>query len=135
MTVPVAMLYDNPENAASEIAYLERRGYPIHYVELGEEPDGQFVLPEDDAALYIQWADAIHAVDPTIKLAGPVFQGVNDDIPAWPNAEGSTSWFTRFLNYLDSHGHIKDLNVMTFEHYPFDPCNIQWSDLYQEPHL
>jgi hypothetical protein len=24
---------------------------------------------------------------------------------------------------------------MTYEHYPFNPCNIQWSSLYQEPQL
>ena len=24
---------------------------------------------------------------------------------------------------------------MTFEHYPFDPCNLQWQDLYYEPQL
>src|SRR5579863_6509214 len=73
MTVPVAMLYDNPDNAANQIAYIESKGYPIRYVEMGEEPDGQFVVPEDDAALYIQWADAIHKIDPNIQLAGPVF--------------------------------------------------------------
>lgn len=135
MTVPVPMLYDNPENAANEIAYLEARGFPIRYVEMGEEPDGQWVLPEDDAALYIQWADAIHAVDAKIQLAGPVFQGVNDDIPVWADAKGNTSWFTRFLNYLRTHRHLQDLNVMTFEHYPFNPCNLKWSYLYQEPEL
>jgi len=135
MTVPVPMLYDNPENAAHEIAYLESRGYSIRYVELGEEPDGQLVLPEDDAALYVQWADAIHAVDPHLHLAGPVFQGVNSDIPVWPDADGNTSWFSRFLNYLRDHDHLKDLNVMTFEHYPFDPCNLSWNHLYQEPDL
>ena len=135
MTVPVAMLYDNPDNAANEIAYLESRGYAINYVELGEEPDGQFVLPEDDAALYVQWADAIHKVDPNIKLAGPVFEGVNSDIKVWRDSHGNTSWFNRFLNYLKSHGHLDDLNVMTFEHYPFDPCHLTWDDLYREPAL
>jgi hypothetical protein len=135
MTVPVAMLYDNPDNAANEIAYLEAHGYAIKYVEMGEEPDGQFVLPEDDAALYIEWASAIHAVDPGIKLAGPVFQGVNDDIPVWPDQQGNTSWFTRFLNYLNGHGHGGDLNVMTYEHYPFNPCSVSWSTLYQEPQI
>lgn len=133
MTVPVAMLYDNPDNAANQIAYIESKGYPIRYVELGEEPDGQFVLPEDDAALYIQWADAIHKVDPKIQLAGPVFEGTNTDIQVWPNAQGNVSWFNRFLRYLQSHGHASDLNVMTFEHYPFDPCNLSWSNLYYEP--
>jgi hypothetical protein len=135
MTIPVAMLYDNPENAANEIAYLESRGYAINFVELGEEPDGQFVLPEDDAALYVQWADAIHKVDPNIKLAGPVFGGTNSDIQVWPNSQGNVSWFNRFLNYLDGHGHLGDLNVMTFEHYPFNPCHITWDDLYEEPEL
>ena len=135
MTIPVAMLYDNPENAANEIAYIGGRGYNINYVELGEEPDGQFVLPEDDAALYVQWADAIHRVDPNVKLAGPVFEGVNSDIQVWPDSHGNVSWFNRFLNYLQSHGHLGDLNVMTFEHYPFDPCHLTWTDLYQEPAL
>ena len=135
MTIPVAMLYDNPENAANEIAYIGGRGYSINYVELGEEPDGQFVLPEDDAALYVQWADAIHRVDPNLKLAGPVFEGVNSDIQVWPDSHGNVSWFNRFLNYLQSHGHLGDLNVMTFEHYPFDPCHLTWTDLYQEPAL
>jgi len=135
MTIPVAMLYDNPDNAANEIAYIESRGYAINYVEMGEEPDGQFVLPEDDAALYVQWADAIHKVDPNIKLAGPVFEGVNSDIQVWPDSRGNVSWFNRFLNYLSSHGHLGDLNFMTFEHYPFDPCHLSWNNLYQEPAL
>ena len=47
MTIPVAMLYDNPDNAANEIAYIGGRGYSINYVELGEEPDGQYFAPED----------------------------------------------------------------------------------------
>lgn len=133
MTVPVAMLYDVPDNAKNEIAYLEAKGFPINYVEMGEEPDGQFVLPEDYGALYLQWATAIHSVDPAVRLAGPIFTGENTDIPVWPDASGNTSWFTRFLNYLNNHGRIGDLNVMTYEHYPFDPCNIPWSSLYAEP--
>ena len=135
MTIPVAMLYDTPENAADEILYLRRHGYAINYVEMGEEPDGQFVLPEDDAALYVQWADAIHKLSPKVRLAGPVFEGVNSDIPVWPDARGNASWFNRFLQYLASHGHLDDLNVMSFEHYPFDPCNLHWSNLYDEPSL
>jgi len=135
MTIPVAMLYDNPDNAANEIGYLKTHGYAVKYIELGEEPDGQFVLPEDDAALYIQWADAIHKVDPMIQLAGPVFEGANTDIQVWPDSQGNVSWFNRFLNYLSSHSHLQDLNVMTFEHYPFDPCNLRWSNLYYEPQL
>jgi hypothetical protein len=73
--VPVAMLYDTPENAAAEIAYLKKRGYPVSYVEMGEEADGQYMLPEDYGALYLQWVTAIHRVDPALRLGGPSFQG------------------------------------------------------------
>ena len=45
--------------------------YPLRQIEVGEEPDGQFTTPEDYGALYIQWADAIHAVDPTWDGALP----------------------------------------------------------------
>lgn len=133
--VPVSMLYDTPENAAAEIAYLKKRGYPISYVEMGEEPDGQYMLPEDYGALYLQWASALHRVDPGLKLGGPVFQGVNEDILVWPDDQAKTSWLGRFLDYLKSHGRLNDLAFMSFEHYPYEPCKIQWSSLYDEPKL
>src|SRR5262249_47802724 len=75
--VPVSMLYGTPDDAAAEIRYLEGRGYPIAGVELGEEPDGQEIVPEDYAALFMQWSSALHAIDPALKLGGPVFQGSN----------------------------------------------------------
>jgi hypothetical protein len=133
--VPIALLYGTPEDSAAEIAYLEHRGYPISYVEMGEEPDGQFMVPEDYAELYLQWSTAIHKVDPAIKLGGPVFTGVNEDIEAWPDAQGRTSWTRRFLDYLKSRGRISELAFFSFEHYPFDPCKIEWSNLYDEPRL
>jgi F5/8 type C domain len=133
--VPVAMVYAAPEDSAAELAYLENRGYPISYVEMGEEPDGQFMLPEDYAALYLQWAIALHRVDPKLKLGGPIFTGVNEDIKVWPDAQGRTSWLGRFLEYLKAHGRMTDLAFMSFEHYPLAPCDINWSDLYREPEL
>jgi hypothetical protein len=133
--IPVAMLYATPEDSAAEIAYIEKRGYPISYVEMGEEPDGQFMLPEDYAALYLQWATALHRVDAKLKLGGPVFTGANEDIKAWPDAQGRTSWLGRFLDYLKTHGRMADLTFVSFEHYPFTPCEIGWSDLYHEPEM
>lgn len=133
--IPVAMLYVTPEDSAAEIAYIEKRGYPISYVEMGEEPDGQFMLPEDYAALYLQWATALHRVDPKLKMGGPAFTGVNEDIKAWPDAQGRTSWLGRFVDYLKAHGRMADLAFMSFEHYPFAPCDINGSDLYREPEL
>ena len=116
--IPVALLYDTPENAVTEISYLEKRHYPISYVEMGEEADGQYMLPEDYAALYVQWADALHRLDPALKLGGPSFQGVNKDIEVWPDAAGRVSWTARFLDYLKQHDHMKDLAFFSFEHYP-----------------
>ncbi len=133
--IPVAMLYGTPGDSAAQIAYLKKRGYPLSYLEMGEEPDGQYILPEDYAALYLEWATAIHRVDPNLKLGGPIFQGVNEDIKVWPDALGRTSWLGRFLDYLKSHGRISDLAFMSFEHYPFPPCEVTWSDLYREPNL
>jgi NedA-like, galactose-binding domain len=133
--IPVAMAYDTPENAAAEIAYLTNRGYPISYVEMGEEPDGQHMLPEDYGALYLQWATALHRVDPKLKLGGPIFEGVNEDIQVWPDPQGRTSWMGRFFDYLKAHGRLADLAFVSFEHYPYEPCKMQWSDLYDEPTL
>lgn len=133
--IPVAMLYETPENSAAEIAYIENRKYPISYVEMGEEADGQYMLPEDYAALYIQWATALHKVDPTLKLGGPSFQGVNRDIEVWPDANGRVSWLGRFVDYLKQHGRMGDLAFFSFEHYPYDPCRIPWGMLYDEPEL
>jgi len=133
--IPVAMLYSIPEDAAAEMAYVKRRGYPVSYVEMGEEPDGQKMLPEDYGALYLQFAEAIHKIDPNLKLGGPVFEGVNEDILVWPDARGRASWLGRFLDYLRGHGRLADLSFVSFEHYPFPPCEITWSDLYREPEL
>ncbi|HSS30136.1 MAG TPA: discoidin domain-containing protein, partial [Nitrospiraceae bacterium] len=133
--IPVAMLYSTPEDAAAQMSYIKKRGYPVLYIEMGEEPDGQYMQPEDDAALYLQFATALHRVDPNFKLGGPVFEGVSEDIKAWADGQGRTSWFGRFLDYLKSHGRIQDLAFMSFEHYPYDGCETPWENLYQEPEL
>jgi hypothetical protein len=133
--IPVTMLYGTPEDSAAQIAYIEKRGYPIGYIEMGEEPDGKHAMPEDYAALYLQWATAIHKVDPKLKLGGPIFEGVNEDITLWPDAQGRTSWLGRFVDYLKSHRRIADLSFASFEHYPFEPCEVTWKSLYVEPQL
>ena len=133
--IPITMLYGTPDDSAAQIAYIEKRGYPIAYIEMGEEPDGKHAMPEDYGALYIQWADALHKVDPKLKLGGPIFEGVNEDIRVWPDAQGRTSWMGRFVDYLKTHHHLKDLAFVSFEHYPFEPCEVTWKSLYAEPQL
>jgi hypothetical protein len=124
-------------DAAAQIAYLEKRGYPISYIEMGEEPDGQYFAPEDYATLYLQWATALHQVDPELKLGGPVFEGVSEDIKFWANEKGETSWFKRFLAYLKAHNRLADLSFMSYEHYPYydGTCKGPWSNLFKEPEI
>jgi F5/8 type C domain len=133
--IPIAMIYSQPEDAVAEIQYLEGRHYPISYIEMGEEADGQYMSPEDNAALYLQFATALHKLDPALKLGGPAFQGANEDIQTLPDPQGRTSWLGRFLDYLKAHNRLQDLSFFSFEHYPFEPCKIPWSSLYQEPDL
>lgn len=133
--IPIAMLYGTPEDSVAQIAYIEKRGYPISYIEMGEEPDGQYMVPEDYAALYLQWATALHRLDPQLKLGGPVFEGVTEDIKTWRDTTGRMSWFGRFLDYLKAHNRLSDLAFMSFEHYPYEGCETPWENLYQEPQL
>lgn len=41
----------------------------------------------------------------------------------------------RFFDYLRTHNRIEDLSFVSFEHYPFERCKLQWSDLYDEADL
>ncbi|MGH7784071.1 MAG: glycosyl hydrolase family 5, partial [Candidatus Binatia bacterium] len=120
MMVPVGVLYDTTENAAAEIEYLTKRGYRISGVEIGEEPDGQYVTPEDYGALYIQWAEAIHKIDPNIKLGGPSFQDIKPDTRGGKYALGNAVWLGRFINYLKKRHRSQDFSFFSFEWYPFD---------------
>src|SRR5882724_3749811 len=131
--VPVAMLYSTPDEAAAEISYLYKRHYPISWIEMGEEADGQHMLPEDYGALYLQFATAIHRLVPEAKLGGPSFEGVREDVEVWPDSEGRVSWLGRFLDYLKGHGRMNDFTFFSFEHYPFNACKNPWTDLYREP--
>jgi hypothetical protein len=131
--VPVGLLYSTPDNALAEIKYLRERGYAISHVEIGEEPDGQHCTPEDYAALYLQWASALHGYDATLKLGGPAFQEGREDVKTWPDANGETSWLKRFIKYLSARGKLGELNFMSFEHYPFEPCANAWTSLADEP--
>jgi hypothetical protein len=137
-TVPIPVMYSTPDNAAAELRYLEARGYPIARVEMGEEADGQFVTPEDYAALYVQFAAALHGVDPALQLGGPVFEDNSRDLKAWTTQKhGETSWTKRFVAYLTAHAALSELNFFSFEHYPFGTCGNKSDEanLLREPDL
>ncbi|MGB5063004.1 MAG: discoidin domain-containing protein, partial [Candidatus Competibacter sp.] len=139
MLLPVGVLYDTPANGASLLRYLRQRGYPVQRVEMGEEPDGQYVAPEDYGALYLQVADALHAVDPGLELGGPAFQSLDSDpMMAWAGYSGveDQSWLTRLLAYLNGRGRERDLAFVSFEWYPFDDiCAPPGPHLLQGPQL
>ncbi len=116
--VPVGVLYDTPENAAAEINYLLRRNYSLEEIELGEEPDGQWISPEDYAALYAGVARRLDALSPRLRLGGPSLQNFEDQLLTWADASGNRSWMNRFLKYVRSTGVRFDF--FSFEFYPFD---------------
>jgi hypothetical protein len=133
--IPIAILYAIPEDAANEIAYLYKRQYPISWIEMGEEADGQRVLPEDYAALYIQFAKAIHQLVPQAPLGGPAFEGTSGDVDSWVDANGRVSFLGRFVDYLKQRGHLQDFTFFSFEHYPCmgNKACVNWDSLTWEP--
>ncbi len=133
--IPIAMLYSTPEDAANEIAYLYKRKYQISWIEMGEEADGQRVLPEDYATLYLQFAKAIHKLVPKAPLGGPAFEGTPGDVDSWADANGRVSFLGRFVDYLKVRGRLQDFSFFSFEHYPCmgGKACAGWSSLYWEP--
>jgi len=136
MLTPVAMLYGVPEDAAAEIRFLRRRGYAFSQIEMGEEPDGQNIAPEDYAELYMRWADAVHAADPSLRLGGPAFQSTRDFTAFWPDERGRTSWIGRFVDALRARGRLADFAFFSFEWYPFDDvCGSPQQQLLEAPRI
>jgi hypothetical protein len=118
MAAPV--LYDNPANAAAEVAYLLNRGVRLRGVELGEEPDGQCASAEHYGALYLQFAKAIRKVAPDVAIGGPSFQSPEIDYIEWPEQAQHNQWIQRFRNYLALHNGASFFQFLSFEWYPFD---------------
>jgi hypothetical protein len=116
--LPVGVLYDTPENAAAEINYLLRRNYNLDGIELGEEPDGQWVSPEDYAALYAGVARRLSVLNSRLKLGGPSLQNFEEQLLTWADKSGNRSWMNRFLKYVKAAG--VRFNFFSFEFYPFD---------------
>ena len=116
--VPVGVLYDTPENAVAEIQYLLRRNYSLEGIELGEEPDGQWVSPEDYAALYAGVARQLVKLKSPLKIGGPSLQNFENQLLTWADASGNRSWMNRLLAYI--RGTNVRFDFFSFEFYPFD---------------
>jgi hypothetical protein len=116
--VPVGVMYDTPDNAAAEIKHLLNRGYQLNEIELGEEPDGQWVSPEDFATLYAGVARRLRGLNSRLKLGGPSLQGFESHLLTWPNTGGNRFWMNRFLKHLVAKR--APFDFFSFEYYPFD---------------
>lgn len=121
MMIPVPVLFSTPEDGANELRFLNSRGYAYDRVELGEEPDGQYVTPEDYASLYLRWATALHVAAPNATLGGPSSQSPESQLMmAWPEDSAGAPWMTRFLAVLERRHRLDDFGFLSFEWYPFD---------------
>lgn len=114
--IPAGVLYDTPENAVAELRFLRSRGYRVGSMELGEEPDEQWGAAEDYAALYLERADALHAIDAKLAIGGPSL--VADSSTSDPDTH--LPFLTRLLASLTARGRLNDLGFFSFEWYPFD---------------
>jgi hypothetical protein len=131
---PVPVLYDTPANAAAEIRYLTARGYAIDRIELGEEPDGQFVDAEHYAQLYLQFIKALRGINPKMKFGGPSMQDIEQTQVMGRIEFGKGGWLGRFLKYLKDRDRLRDFSFFSFEWYPFgDDCDRPGAQLQDAP--
>jgi len=134
MLLPVPVLYDTPENAAAEVRYLTTRGYPIDRIEIGEEPDGQFVDSEHYAQLYLQFVDALRGANSKLQFGEPSMQDVEQTQVPGRIEFGKGGWLGRFLDYLKARGRLSDFSFFSFEWYPFgDDCDRPGVQLQDAP--
>ncbi len=133
--MPVGLLYDTPDNMKALLQYLIAKKYPVDEIEMGEEPDGQLMNPNDYAALYCQWAAVFKQVSRTIHMGGPSFATLattDDDAFSFTERQ----WTNQFLSYLKTHNHLNDYNFFSFEWYPYDDvCSATEPQLAKEPQL
>ncbi len=107
--IPVTMLYGTPDDAAAQIAYIEKRGYPHRIHRNGRGAGRQACHAGRLRRALPAMGDGDSQSRSQTQTGGPIFEGVNEDITVWPDAQGRTSWMGRFVDYLKAHGRLADL--------------------------
>ena len=119
-TVSVRLFHGSPETAANLVRYANvEKDYGIEYWSIGNEPtlyEEQHGEPYDTVRFNREWraiAEAMKAVDPTIKLMGPELHQWGIDLASTPKDSSGRDWMTEFLK---ANGDLVD--VITVHRYP-----------------
>ena len=118
--IHVRLLGGTPEKAAALVRYANiTKGYKVKWWAIGNEPN---LLLNMDVQTYVkewrQFAEAMRAVDPTIKLMGPETSQFTFSFVVNPPTDPSQGSAWRFLNeFLKVNGDMVDL--VSIHRYPF----------------
>ena len=119
-TITVRLLNGMPEKAAKLVRYTNiEKKYGVVYWSIGNEPNlfaSQQHIQYDTAMFNPQWraiAQAMKAVDPTIKLLGPETSQWSSTYETTPKDSAGRDWMTEFLK---ANGDLVD--IVTVHRYP-----------------
>ncbi len=109
------------EEAAAWVRYAKDNGYlsRIKYWEVGNETEGVWeaggpVDAEYYTERFILFSDAMKAVDPDIKICGPVLASLQNNSELYDGM----SFMDKFLQVLQSHGKLASVDALAFHMYP-----------------
>lgn len=97
--ISVRLRGGSPEKAAALVQYVNlTKGYGVTWWSIGNEPS---LYPDYDTERYNrewrQFAEAMHAVDPSIKLAGPDIHQYTAQLATNPKDKNGKDWLEEFL--------------------------------------
>ena len=130
-TISVRLLQGTAEQAAALVRYINvEKEYGVVYWAIGNEPTlyaghlraGGQADDYETEQFNREWREfalAMKAVDPTIKLIGPEVHQFNDDPNYNPKDSAGRDWM---IEFLQANGDMVD--VVSFHRYPF-PQNVQ----------
>ncbi len=118
-SISVRLRGGTPEQAAALVRYTNiEKGYGVRFWSIGNEPS---LYPDYDTERFNrEWrafAEAMRAVDPTIRLIGPEIHQFTADPAANPKDRHGHDWMTAFL---EANGDLVD--IISFHRYPFPRC-------------